>query len=81
MLLLLVLLLPLCPWGKLFIYKAREFSLVTAGFLTAQYLQKMYVYEAFDLFTHNISSTQKHHNLQFLKIVGRQKPLPYLGIL
>ena len=31
----------------LFIYLARESSLVPAGFLTAQFLQKLYIYEAF----------------------------------
>ena len=33
--------------GNLFIYQARESSLVPAGFLTAQFLQKLYIYEAF----------------------------------
>ena len=33
--------------GKPVIYEARESSLVSEGFLTAQFLQKLYVYESF----------------------------------
>ena len=34
-------------YSNLFIYKARESSLVPSGFLTAQFLQKLKIYEAF----------------------------------
>ena len=34
---------------NLFIYQARESNLVPAGFLTARFLQKLCIYEAFDV--------------------------------